>query len=223
VARGARDGRSGARRSPGTGDPAALLALEQEFWARGLIHVAGVDEAGRGPLAGPVLAAAVILPPGGFIPGVDDSKRLSPAVRERLAEEIRRRAVACAIGAASAREVDRLNILRATHLAMWRAVCRLPIRPDHVIVDGLPVPLLGEAQTAVVEGDRRVHSVACASILAKVTRDRLMRRLAARYPAYGWDRNAGYGTAEHRDALARLGPTPHHRRSFAPVQLTLEL
>jgi len=188
-----------------------------------LIHVAGVDEAGRGPLAGPVLAAAVILPPGGFIPGVDDSKRLSPAVRERLAEEIRRRAVACAIGAASAREVDRLNILRATHLAMWRAVCRLPIRPDHVIVDGLPVPLLGEAQTAVVEGDRRVHSVACASILAKVTRDRLMRRLAARYPAYGWDRNAGYGTAEHRDALARLGPTPHHRRSFAPVQLTLEL
>lgn len=223
MARGARDGRSGARRSPGAGDPAALLALEQEFWARGLIHVAGVDEAGRGPLAGPVLAAAVILPPGGFIPDVDDSKRLSPAVRERLAEEIRRRAVAWAIGAASAREVDRLNILRATHLAMWRAVCRLPIRPDHVIVDGLPVPLLGEAQTAVVEGDRRVHSVACASILAKVTRDRLMRRLAARYPAYGWDRNAGYGTPEHRDALARLGPTPHHRRSFAPVQLTLEL
>lgn len=223
MARGARDGRSGARWSPGAGDPAALLALEQEFWARGLIHVAGVDEAGRGPLAGPVLAAAVILPPGGFIPDVDDSKRLSPAVRERLAEEIRRRAVAWAIGAASAREVDRLNILRATHLAMWRAVCRLPIRPDHVIVDGLPVPLLGEAQTAVVEGDRRVHSVACASILAKVTRDRLMRRLAARYPAYGWDRNAGYGTPEHRDALARLGPTPHHRRSFAPVQLTLEL
>lgn len=222
MARGARDGRSGARRSPGAGDPAALLALEQEFWARGLIHVAGVDEAGRGPLAGPVLAAAVILPPGLVIPGVDDSKRLQPSVRERLVEEIRRQALACAVGAASAREVDRLNILRATHLAMRRAIDRLPIRPDHVIVDGLPVPILGEAQTAVVEGDRRVHSVACASILAKVTRDRLMQRLARRYPAYGWERNAGYGTPEHRDALARLGPTPHHRRSFAPVQLTLE-
>ncbi len=185
--------------------------------------MAGVDEAGRGPLAGPVLAAAVILPPGHIIPGVDDSKRLQPAVRERLADEIRRQALACSIGAASAREVDRLNILRATHLAMRRALDRLPVPVDHVIVDGLPVPILGEAQTAVVEGDRRVHSVACASILAKVTRDRLMRRLAPRYPAYGWERNAGYGTPEHRDALARLGPTPHHRRSFAPVQLALDL
>lgn len=223
MAKGAPGGRSGARRNPETGDSAALLALETEFWARGLTHVAGVDEAGRGPLAGPVLAAAVILPPGHIIPGVDDSKRLQPAVRERLADEIRRQALACSIGAASAREVDRLNILRATHLAMRRALDRLPVPVDHVIVDGLPVPILGEAQTAVVEGDRRVHSVACASILAKVTRDRLMRRLAPRYPAYGWERNAGYGTPEHRDALARLGPTPHHRRSFAPVQLALDL
>lgn len=197
--------------------------LERRLWGRGAVAVAGVDEAGRGPLAGPVLAAAVILPPGHIIPGVDDSKRLQPAVRERLADEIRRQALACSIGAASAREVDRLNILRATHLAMRRALDRLPVPVDHVIVDGLPVPILGEAQTAVVEGDRRVHSVACASILAKVTRDRLMRRLAPRYPAYGWERNAGYGTPEHRDALARLGPTPHHRRSFAPVQLALDL
>jgi ribonuclease HII len=212
-----------ARRSLEGGDSAALLALEAGFWSRGQLYVAGVDEAGRGPLAGPVLAAAVILHPGQFIEGVDDSKRLSPAVRERLAEEIRRRAAACAVGAASAREVDELNILRATHLAMRRAVDRLGVVPDHVIVDGLPVPALGEAQTAVVEGDRRVHSVACASILAKVTRDRLMKRLALRYPEYGWERNAGYGTAEHRAALARLGPTPHHRRSFAPVQLTLDL
>ncbi len=190
---------------------------------RGLRLVAGVDEAGRGPLAGPVLAAAVILPPELFIEGVDDSKRLRSGVRERLAREIERQALACAVGAASPREVDRLNVLRATHVAMRRALDRLPVPPDHVIVDGLPVPILGEAQTAVVEGDRRVHSVACASILAKVTRDRLMCRLATRYPGYGWERNAGYGTPEHRDALARLGPTPHHRRSFSPVQLVLEL
>lgn len=203
--------------------PTALRALEDDLLARGLRHIVGVDEAGRGPLAGPVVAAAVILPPGVIIEGVDDSKRLSPEVREDLAEEIRRRALACAVGAASTAEVDRFNILRATHLAMRRAVNRLPVEPEHLIVDGLHVPLLGEAQTAVIDGDRLVHSVACASILAKVTRDRLMRRLAVRYPAYGWERNAGYGTPQHRDALERFGPTPHHRRSFAPVQLTLDL
>jgi len=169
------------------------------------------------------VAAAVVLPPGEFIEGADDSKRLTAPVRERLAEEIRRRALACGVGAASTREIDRLNILRATHLAMRRAVARLGIEPDHLLVDGLPVAELGEAQTAVVEGDHRVHSIACASILAKVTRDRLMRRLALRYPGYGWERNAGYGTREHREALERLGPTPHHRRSFAPVQLSFEL
>ncbi|HEY8484940.1 MAG TPA: ribonuclease HII [Longimicrobiales bacterium] len=202
---------------------AELLAVESTFWARGLRHIAGVDEAGRGPLAGPVLAAAVIMPPGEAIPLVNDSKRLSRAVREKLAAEILRRAVSVGIGAASVREVDRLNILRATHLAMCRAVRRLQVAPEHILVDGLPVPALGPGHTAVVEGDRRVHSVACASIVAKVTRDRLMRRLAARYPGYGWERNAGYDTREHREALARLGPTPHHRRSFGPVQLHLEL
>lgn len=200
-----------------------LLAFEEEFWSLGRRHVAGVDEAGRGPLAGPVLAAAVVLAPGTFIEGVDDSKRVPAPAREALAVEIVRHAVACAIGAASPREVDRLNILRATHLAMRRAVDRLAVPIDHVIVDGLPVPALGPDQTAVVEGDRRVHSVACASILAKVTRDRLMRRLSRRYPGYGWDRNAGYGTPEHRAALERLGPTPHHRRTFAPVQFVLDL
>jgi len=200
-----------------------LLALERSFWDRGLELLAGIDEAGRGPLAGPVLAAAVILPQGVAIEGVDDSKRLSPAMREELAAEICARAICYAIGAASAREIDRLNILRATHLAMRRAVQRLRVRPQHLIVDGLPVPALGEDHTAVVEGDRRVHSIACASILAKVTRDRLMRRLAARYPGYGWEQNAGYATAEHRAAIQRLGLTPHHRRSFAPAQLSLEL
>src|SRR5690606_36360658 len=182
-----------------------LLALEQSFWDRGLELLAGVDEAGRGPLAGPVLAAAVILPEGVAIEGVDDSKRLSPALREELAAEICARAICYGIGAASSREIDRLNILRATHLAMQRAVQRLSVTPQHLFVDGLPVPALGEGHTAIVEGDR------------------LMRRLAARYPGYGWEQNAGYGTAEHRAAIQRLGLTPHHRRSFAPAQLSLEL
>lgn len=212
-----------ARRDPKEGEPAALLALEREFWARGLDHIAGVDEAGRGPLAGPVVAAAVVLPWDCFIDGVDDSKRLSGAQRERLAVLVQERALAVGIGAASSREIDQINILQATHLAMSRAISQLGLEPDHVIVDGLPVPSLGEAQTAVVGGDRQVHSIACASILAKVTRDRLMRRLAERHPGYGWERNAGYGTPQHREALMRLGPTPHHRRSFAPVQLSLSL
>jgi ribonuclease HII len=199
-----------------------LLALEASLWERGFTRIAGLDEAGRGPLAGPVVAAAVVLPPGVGVRGVDDSKRLLAAQRERLAEEIWRRAVTIGIGAASAREIDRINILRATHLAMRRALARLSCRPDHVIVDGLAVPELGE-HTPVVDGDALVHCVACASVIAKVTRDRLMKRLAGRYPAYGWDTNAGYGTSEHRSVLEREGPTPHHRRSFVPVQLVLGL
>lgn len=211
------------RHSRGEGEAVAPFILEEELRRRGHRHLAGIDEAGRGPLAGPVLAVALILPPGVAIPDADDSKRLTPSARERIAAEIERHALALGIGAASAREVDRYNILRATHLAMQRAVGRLAIRPDHLIVDGLPVPALGKEQTAVVKGDRTVHSVACASIIAKVTRDRIMQRLARRYPGYGWETNSGYGTAAHLEALARLGPTPHHRRSFAPVQLSLEL
>lgn len=204
-------------------DTGGAEPFEASLWRRGLRHVAGIDEAGRGPLAGPVVAAAVVLPPGRRVPGADDSKRLTAAVREELIGAIERRAVSVGIGAASAREVDRLNIRNATHLAMSRAVDGLDMAPDHLIVDGLRVPELGDAQTAVVQGDRRVHSVACASVVAKVTRDRLMRRLASRYPDYGWESNVGYGTAEHRAALERLGPTPHHRRSFGPVQLALNL
>lgn len=185
--------------------------------------LAGVDEVGRGPLAGPVVAAAVVLPRDCFVPGADDSKRLTAARRDVLLDRICSACVAYGVGAASAREIDALNIRRATALAMQRAVSRLPVRPDHLLVDGLPVPELGlDTHTAVVEGDRRVHSISCASIVAKVVRDRLMARLAGRYPGYGWDRNKGYGTPEHLAALASFGPTPHHRRSFAPVQLTLD-
>ena len=201
----------------------APLTLERELWAEGLERIAGVDEVGRGPLAGPVVAAAVIFQPEVRVAGVTDSKKLTESVREELVVEIRRRALCIGVGAASPREVDRLNILRASHLAMRRALDRLPEPPDHVLVDGLPVPELGDDHTAVVEGDAKSFTIACASIIAKTTRDHLMRRLACRYPEYGWDTNVGYGTPEHVTALGQCGPTPHHRRSFVPVQLSLEL
>ena len=182
-------------------------------------RVAGVDEVGRGPLAGPVVAAAVVLPRDCWIDGIDDSKRLSPDRRLDLSEKILASCAAVGIGAASAAEIDRLNILRATALAMRRAVARLG-GADHLLVDGLPVGELGtETHTAIVGGDGCVHCISAASIVAKVTRDRLMARLALRYPEYGWARNMGYGTPEHLAALERLGPTPHHRRSFQPCQL----
>lgn len=200
-----------------------LLELEQSFWARGIVHVAGVDEVGRGPLAGPVLAAAVIMPCGVTIRGVHDSKLLTPEKRERLFQEIRSKALCIGIGGASSREIDRINILRASHLAMQRAIRRLRVPPQHIIVDGLPVALLGPQHTAVVDGDAKVHCIACASVVAKVVRDRLMKLLAVRYPVYGWDHNVGYATADHRLAIVVSGLTPHHRRSFTEQQLMLEL
>lgn len=196
-----------------------LLEIEQGFWSRGLRRVAGIDEVGRGPLAGPVVAAAVVMPPDCSVCGADDSKRLTAKQRDELVLEIRSVALGIGVGAASAREIDHINIRRATALAMERAIARLREAPEHLLVDGLPVPELGlERQTAIVEGDHRVHSIACASIVAKVCRDELMARLARRYPDYGWERNKGYGTPGHLDALRRFGPTPHHRRSFQPVE-----
>ena len=199
------------------------MKLERKLWGEGVEHVAGLDEVGRGPLAGPVVAAAVIFRPEDRVPGVVDSKLLTAEEREELVVEIRRRALCVGVGAASPREVDRLNILRASHLAMERALDKLSIRPGHVLVDGLPVPSLGTEHTAVVKGDRKSYTIASASIVAKTTRDGLMRRLAERYPDYGWDTNVGYSTPEHLDALGECGATPHHRRSFVPVQLSLEL
>jgi ribonuclease HII len=218
VAAARRTGASGQRlRNP--------LDNERSFWSRGIEWLAGVDEAGRGPLAGPVVAAAVILPRDCWIEGADDSKKLDAATRQELFEVIVARAASVRIGAASPAEIDRINILRATALAMRRAVEKLYPIPEHLLVDGLPVPELGLGrQTAIVDGDADVHSIACASIIAKVCRDRLMCRLAKRYPEYGWATNKGYGTPEHREALLRYGPTPHHRRSFQPVvQFTLGL
>ena len=197
---------------------------ERALWRAGLTRIAGVDEVGVAPTCGPVVAAAVIMPVGGrAIAGVRDSKLLSATQRERLEPLIRRRAVAVGVGAASVAEIDRLNIYHATHLAMRRAIARLGGH-DHVLVDGNRIVDFEThvgPYTSIVDGDATCYSIACASIVAKVVRDRLMTRLAVRYPGYGWEHNAGYATPDHRAALQRLGPTPFHRRSFAPVQAAL--
>lgn len=187
--------------------------------------IAGVDEVGRGPLAGPVVACAVIMPPNErAIRGVDDSKQLRADERDRLAAKIRERAVAFGIGAASVREIDRVNIYHATVIAIRRALQRLGTVPHHVLIDGKPIRTLGVEHTAIVAGDDRCYSIACASILAKVTRDRLMRALSIRHPKYLWDRNVGYATLAHIEGIAANGVTRHHRQSFIPVrQLSLDL
>jgi ribonuclease HII len=199
------------------------LEREAALWREGRGLVAGVDEAGRGPLAGPVVAAAVVFPAFAKpIRGLRDSKLLTAAARERLAALVRVRALAVAVGAASVREIDRFNIRRAAVLAMRRALARLAVRPDAVLVDGLPCPELGCPHQAIVDGDARCHSIAAASVIAKTVRDRLMALLGGRHPAYAWASNKGYGTPEHLAALAELGFTAHHRRSFSPV-VQLEL
>jgi len=188
--------------------------------------VCGVDEAGRGPLAGPVVAAAVILDrrrlPRVLRDCLDDSKKLCAEAREDYALILRRAAVAIGVGAASVGEIDRINILRASLTAMCRAVAALGVVPAVALVDGNVPPPLACAVETVVGGDGLSLSIAAASVIAKVTRDRLMRRLATRYGGYGWDHNAGYATEEHRAAILALGTTPHHRRSFAPVQYALD-
>lgn len=195
----------------------ADLSFETVARARGALRIAGVDEVGRGPLCGPVTAAAVILDPVRIPAGIGDSKALSLAKRERLFDEI----MACAqvsVAHASVEEIDTLNILQASLLAMRRALDGLPVAPDHVLVDGnrLPKDLPCPAE-AIVKGDAKSLSIAAASIVAKVTRDRIMVDLAQQHPGYGWERNAGYPTKDHLEALLNLGPTPVHRRSFKPV------
>ena len=184
--------------------------------------IAGVDEVGRGPLAGPVIAAAVILDPARPIAGLADSKKLSPARRERLTLDIRANALAWALGRAEVAEIDRLNIFQASLLAMRRAVEALPMTPDRVLVDGKHCPPLACPCTAIVKGDATVPAISAASILAKVTRDAELRELHDRYPRYDFARHKGYPTAVHREALRRFGPCPEHRRSFAPVAAALQ-
>ena len=210
---------------PGTQESESLadaLAYESLFWSRGR-SVAGVDEAGRGPLAGPVIAAAVVLPEGVQVERAGDSKKLSRTLREELYAEILTKASSVGIGSGSVQEIDKHNILNATTLAMNRALTQLSEEPGHVVVDGLPVKKLEWEHEAVVGGDGLVHSIGCASIVAKVTRDRLMTRLALRYPGYNWEKNVGYGTASHRAAIKKLGLTPHHRITFGGLQYELDV
>jgi ribonuclease HII len=180
--------------------------------------VAGVDEVGRGPLCGAVVTAAVILDPARPILGLNDSKKLSEARRERLFDEIREKALAWCVGRAEVEEIDSLNILHATMLAMQRAVEGLSVKPKLALIDGNRCPKLAVPSAAVVQGDSKVPAIAAASILAKVSRDREMAALELHYPGYGFAAHKGYATAEHLEALRRLGPTPIHRRSFAPVR-----
>lgn len=200
------------------------LRFENAHWRDGAVRVVGIDEVGVAPTCGAVVAAAVVMKPHApRIPGVRDSKTMSALQRERLAPVIRRRAIAVGVGAASVREIDTLNIYHATHLAMLRALARIGDH-DHVFVDGNRIAGFEHRvgpYTAIVDGDARCYSIACASVVAKVVRDRMMARLAARYPGYGWERNQGYATREHRDAIRRLGLTPFHRRSFLALQRTL--
>ncbi len=195
-----------------------LFRTEDELRSQGLLRIAGVDEVGMGPLAGPVVAAAVVLPPGTRIDGLRDSKLLSAGARERLDREIRSRALCYAVGYVGPAEVDRLNVYRAGLLAMRLAVESLGAPPQIALIDGRRVPGLELEQRMVVGGDRTVGSIAAASVLAKVWRDRYMLELDAYYPDYGFARNSGYGTAEHLGALSRRGPSPVHRSSFGPVR-----
>jgi len=195
----------------------APYRFESAAWRRGVRCLAGVDEAGRGPLAGPVVAAAVVLEPDGRIKGVDDSKRLLPEERARLYDVIRARALGVGVGVVDHTTIDRINILEATRLAMGQALAALTVEPELVITDFVTVPGLRCPQRNLVEGDRRSASVAAASIIAKVTRDRIMEAADRDYPDYGFGRHKGYATPEHRDALERHGPCPLHRRSFAGI------
>ncbi|MGA2411050.1 MAG: ribonuclease HII [Candidatus Binataceae bacterium] len=193
------------------------LRYERRFWKSGLEAIAGIDEAGVGPMAGPVVAAAVIFQPETFIKGVHDSKQLKPETREELFTAITAKAFAIGIGTADHLEIDRLNIYWATMAASARALAALARIPDHVLVDGRRIPGIDLPQTVIVGGDRKSFCIAAASIIAKVTRDRLMLDYHAQYPDYGFASHKGYCTAEHFTALASFGPSPIHRRSFAPV------
>ncbi|MGO9604056.1 MAG: ribonuclease HII [Candidatus Binataceae bacterium] len=199
------------------------LRYERKLWRAGIEAVAGVDEAGVGPMAGPVVAAAVIFAPETYIKGVHDSKQLLAEKREELIGIIRSRALAIGIGVAQVDEIDRLNIYWATMRASERALIALGQTPGHILVDGRKIPGLALPQTRIVGGDRKSFCIAAASIVAKVTRDRMMLEYDASYPGYGFARHKGYCTSDHLQTLDQLGPSPIHRRSFAPVAAASQL
>ncbi len=199
-----------------------LWRNERELRAQGFANVAGVDEAGRGPLAGPVVAGAAILPEGCRLPGLADSKMLSEKERERLFDLIQERAVCIGVGQVGSRMIDRMNVLNATHVAMRQAIAALDPSPDALLVDGRDLPSAEVPQRGVVKGDRLCACIAAASIVAKVTRDRMMVELDALYPAYGFAQHKGYATRAHLARLQELGPCPAHRATFAPVRALLQ-
>jgi ribonuclease HII len=203
--------------------PVDIWLRERAARLHGHMLVAGVDEAGRGPLAGPVVAAAAILPMGVELAGINDSKLLPPERREELAAKVRAVAICIGVGEASPGEIDRLNIAVAGRLALRRAVEALAIVPDYVLIDGFPVPELKLPQEHLVKGDRRSASIMAGAIIAKTTRDAHMRRQADLYPEYGFEAHFGYATQQHAEALRRLGPCPIHRRSFSPVLVAEQL
>ena len=190
------------------------LEFEKEALAKGYKSVCGVDEAGRGPLAGPVCAAAVILPEGVIIDGVNDSKKLSEKKRESLFDVIREQALSYSIAYATVDEIEEINILNGTMLAMRRAIDGLDIKADYAMIDGNKIPPLDIDAECIVKGDAKSMSIACASILAKVSRDRLLYKYAEEYPMYGFDKHKGYGTKVHREAILKYGPCQYHRKSF---------
>ncbi len=192
-------------------------SFERNARASGFTCIAGLDEAGRGPLAGPVVAAAVVLPPDLLIPGLTDSKQVPEPERDRLFDVIREQAVCYGIGVADERTIDEVNILQATIIAMERALEHLSPRPDYLLLDAITLPRVPLPQNPLIKGDYRSHSIAAASILAKVTRDRLMRELHEKYPHYNFKRHKGYGTSEHLALLRKYGPCDAHRKSFKPV------
>lgn len=197
-----------------------MLAYERRAWAHGKKFIAGVDEVGRGPLAGPVVSAAVVLPEDFNIVGINDSKQLSLAKRNELFDIIQEKAMAIGVGIKDAAIIDQVNIYEASKLAMIEAIEQLAIQPDHLLVDAMTLPL-PVSQESIIKGDAKSVSIAAASIIAKVTRDRMMEEYDVMYPGYGFPNNAGYGTKEHLTALEDLGVTPIHRRSFAPVREAL--
>lgn len=190
------------------------LEFEKDALTKGYKSVCGVDEAGRGPLAGPVCAAAVILPEGVIIDGVNDSKKLSEKKRESLFDVIREQALSYSIAYATVDEIEEINILNATMLAMRRAIDGLDIKADYAMIDGNKIPPIDIDAECIVKGDAKSMSIACASILAKVSRDRLLYKYAEEYPMYGFDKHKGYGTKVHREAILKYGPCPYHRKSF---------
>lgn len=199
------------------------FSFDKQYYDKGLLTVAGIDEAGRGPLAGPVVAAAVILPQEIIIPGLNDSKQLSAKKRDELFEIIREKAVSFFISEVDNDIIDCVNILQATFIAMANAALNMKTVPDICLVDGNhKIPALKMPQEALVDGDAKSAAIAAASVLAKVTRDRIMEKYALEYPGYGFEKHKGYGTKAHLEALKKLGPCPIHRQSFAPVKLCVK-